>query len=118
MTRAVLGDAIALIRGDRYYTTDFSREFSVVYFSGKTSYVLVTTAAANLTTWGYQDTQRDPNNGGFGGESKNNDVILTLASSLTLSSCTAVPKLLMRHLPRHYPFVSHYYCDCCPSHTF
>ena len=27
MTRAVLGDAVALVRGDRYYTTDFSREF-------------------------------------------------------------------------------------------
>ena len=36
MTRAILGDAIALIRGDRYYTTDFSREFSV-YISDKTS---------------------------------------------------------------------------------
>ena len=36
MTRAVLGDAIALIRGDRYYTTDFSREFSVHIFD-KTS---------------------------------------------------------------------------------
>ena len=36
MTRAVLGDAIALVRGDRYYTTDFSREFSV-YFSDKNS---------------------------------------------------------------------------------
>ena len=32
MTRAVLGDAIALIRGDRYNTTDFSREFSSVHF--------------------------------------------------------------------------------------
>jgi len=58
-----------LIRGDRYYTTDFS--------------------PTNLTTWGYQDTQRDPNNGGFGGE---------------------LPKLLMRHLPRHYPFNSVYGC--------
>lgn len=29
----------------------------------------VTCAAANLTTWGYQDTFRDPHNGGFGGES-------------------------------------------------
>ena len=33
MTHAVLGDAIALIREDRYYTTDFSREF----LSDKTS---------------------------------------------------------------------------------
>lgn len=26
LTRAVLGDAIALIRGDRFYTTDFTRK--------------------------------------------------------------------------------------------
>ncbi|KAJ6487073.1 heme peroxidase [Mycena vitilis] len=67
MMRAVLGDAIALVRGDRFYTTDFT--------------------PANLTTWGYQDCERDPNNGGFGGE---------------------MPKLLSRHLPRHYPYNSVY----------
>ncbi|KAJ3865441.1 heme peroxidase [Lentinula novae-zelandiae] len=69
MTRAILGDAIALVRGDRFYTTDFT--------------------PANLTTWGYQDTMRDPNNGGLGGN---------------------LPKLLTRHLPRHYPFNSVYAC--------
>ncbi|KAF5365312.1 hypothetical protein D9758_005455 [Tetrapyrgos nigripes] len=69
MTRAVLSDAIALIRGDRFYTTAFT--------------------PANLTTWGYQDCIRDPNNGGLGGE---------------------MPKLLMRHLPRHYPYNSVYGC--------
>ncbi|KAJ7160327.1 heme peroxidase [Mycena filopes] len=69
MMRAVLGDAISLVRGDRFYTTDFT--------------------PANLTTWGYQDCLRDPHNGGFGGE---------------------MPKLLMRHLPRHYPFNSVYGC--------
>ncbi|KAF9039702.1 heme peroxidase [Hymenopellis radicata] len=63
MMRAVLGDAIALVRGDRFYTTDFT--------------------PANLTAWGYQDCERDPNNGGF---------------------------LLMRHLPRHYPYNSVYGC--------
>ncbi|KAL0577572.1 hypothetical protein V5O48_004403 [Marasmius crinis-equi] len=68
-TRAVLSDAIALIRGDRFYTTAFT--------------------PANLTTWGYQDCLRDPDNGGFGGE---------------------MPKLLMRHLPRHYPYNSVYGC--------
>jgi hypothetical protein len=35
------------------------------------------TPAASLTTWEYQDTQLDTNNGGFGGECKN-DMILTL----------------------------------------
>ena len=65
MTRAILADAIALVRGDRFYTVDY------------TPY--------NLTSWGYQDCVRDPNNGAFG---------------------AALPKLLMRHLPRHYPAVS------------
>ncbi|KAJ3844035.1 heme peroxidase [Lentinula raphanica] len=69
MTRAILGDAIALVRGDRFYTTDFT--------------------PANLTTWGYQDTLRDPNNGGMGAN---------------------LPKLLTRHLPRHYPYNSVYAC--------
>jgi len=67
MTRAILGDAIALVRGDRFYTTDY------------TPY--------NLTSWGYQDCARDPNNGAFG---------------------AALPKLLFRHLPRHYPANSAY----------
>ncbi|KAJ6481195.1 heme peroxidase [Mycena vulgaris] len=69
MMRAVLGDAIALVRGDRFYTTDFT--------------------PANLTVWGYQNCQRDSHNGGGGGE---------------------LPKLLLRHLPRHYPYNSVYAC--------
>ncbi|KAJ7443813.1 heme peroxidase [Mycena latifolia] len=67
--RAVLGDAIALVRGDKFYTTDFT--------------------PTNLTVWGYQNCQRDRHNGGGGGE---------------------LPKLLLRHLPRHYPFNSVYAC--------
>ena len=73
MTRAVLGDAIALIRGDRYYTTDFSREFLSVHLWQDLN--VSDTAAAILTTWGFQDTQRDPNNGGFGGECKNDKIL-------------------------------------------
>ncbi|KAJ7436075.1 heme peroxidase [Mycena galericulata] len=69
LMRAVLGDAIALVRGDRFYTTDFT--------------------PANLTVWGYQNCQRDPHNGGGGGE---------------------LPKLLLRHLPQHYPYNSVYAC--------
>ncbi|TFK85570.1 heme peroxidase [Polyporus arcularius HHB13444] len=46
MTRAILSDAIALVRGDRFYTTDYT--------------------PANLTAWGFQDCARDPNNGAFG----------------------------------------------------
>ncbi|KAJ7278558.1 heme peroxidase [Mycena rebaudengoi] len=67
--RAILGDAIALIRGDRFYTTDFT--------------------PANLTVWGYQSCQRDLHNGGGGAQ---------------------LPTLLLRHLPRHYPFNSVYAC--------
>ncbi|KDN34439.1 hypothetical protein RSAG8_12471, partial [Rhizoctonia solani AG-8 WAC10335] len=46
MTRAILSDAIALVRGDRFFTTDFT--------------------PANLTSWGMKDVQRDPNNLAFG----------------------------------------------------
>ncbi|KAJ7469076.1 heme peroxidase [Mycena latifolia] len=69
LMRAVLSDVVTLLRGDRFYTTDFTPR--------------------NLTVWGYQDCQRDPHNGGFGGE---------------------MPKLLMRHLPRHYLPTSVYGC--------
>ncbi|KAG5648767.1 hypothetical protein DXG03_000115 [Asterophora parasitica] len=66
-TRGVLGDAIALVRGDRFYTSDFT--------------------PINLTTWGFYDCQRDLNNGAQGG---------------------IIPKLLLRHLPRHFPWNSVY----------
>ncbi|KAH9481020.1 Psi-producing oxygenase A [Psilocybe cubensis] len=48
LTRAVLGDALVLIRGDRFFTTDFTPN--------------------NLTTWGFHDCQRNMNNGGHGSE--------------------------------------------------
>lgn len=48
---------------------------------------LVVCIASNLTTWGFQDCARDPTNGAFG---------------------AAIPKLLLRHLPRHYPANSVY----------
>jgi len=56
-----------MIRGDRFYTSDFT--------------------PANLTAWGFQDCLRDYNNGSFGSE---------------------MPKLLMRVLPRHYPYDNGY----------
>jgi linoleate 10R-lipoxygenase len=46
ISRAILSDAIALTRGDRYFTHDY------------TPY--------NLTAWGFADCQRDPNAFGFG----------------------------------------------------
>ncbi|KAG6917742.1 hypothetical protein DXG01_001280 [Tephrocybe rancida] len=66
-TRGVLGDAIAMVRGDRFYTSNFTPN--------------------NLTTWGFYDCQRDMNNGSGGG---------------------IIPKLMLRHLPRHFPWNSVY----------
>ena len=71
MMKAILSDAIALVRGDRFYTSSFT--------------------PSNLIAWGYQDTKREPNNSGLGG---------------------AFPKLLTRHLPHHYTFVS-FWCSNC-----
>ncbi|GAA5889174.1 hypothetical protein JCM8208_007792 [Rhodotorula glutinis] len=47
ISRAILSDATALVRGDRFFTTDFN--------------------AATLTSWGYQDVQGDPEGGSYGG---------------------------------------------------
>jgi len=47
-SRAILSDAIALTRGDRFFTHDF------------TPY--------NLTTWGFADCQRNPKGFGFGSQ--------------------------------------------------
>jgi linoleate 10R-lipoxygenase len=46
ISRAILSDAIALTRGDRFFTHDFT--------------------PFNLTAWGFTDCQRDPNAFGFG----------------------------------------------------
>ncbi|KAK0467084.1 linoleate diol synthase [Desarmillaria tabescens] len=46
ISRAILSDAIALTRGDRFFTRDFT--------------------PANLTSWGFADCQRDPKAFGFG----------------------------------------------------
>ncbi|OAX39674.1 heme peroxidase [Rhizopogon vinicolor AM-OR11-026] len=46
ITRAILSDAIALTRGDRFFTQDFTPD--------------------NMTAWGFTDCQRDPNGYGFG----------------------------------------------------
>ncbi|KAI5117214.1 hypothetical protein M0805_003501 [Coniferiporia weirii] len=47
ISRAILADAVALVRGDRFLTTDFT-----VY---------------NLTSWGYQDCFPQENDGSYGG---------------------------------------------------
>ncbi|KAF6760375.1 heme peroxidase [Ephemerocybe angulata] len=67
ISRAILADAVCLTRGDRFFTTDFT--------------------PGNLTSWGFQDCQYDPQDGSYGG-------LLT--------------KLLFRTLPNHYPRGSAY----------
>ncbi|KAF9047120.1 heme peroxidase [Hymenopellis radicata] len=61
VSRAILSDAIALTRGDRFFTQDYT--------------------PANLTTWGFEDCQRDPNAFGFG---------------------SALGKLFLRTLPKEF----------------
>ncbi|KAJ7191786.1 heme peroxidase [Mycena pura] len=63
MSRAILSDAVCLTRGDRFLTLDFT--------------------PLNLTAWGYNDCQLDPEDGSCGG------------GMLT--------KLLFRTLPAYYP---------------
>ncbi|THH32027.1 hypothetical protein EUX98_g2160 [Antrodiella citrinella] len=46
ISRAILSDAIALTRGDRFYTADYT--------------------PFNMTSWGFQDCQRDPSAPGYG----------------------------------------------------
>lgn len=46
MSRAILSDAIALTRGDRFFTADHT--------------------PFNMTAWGFQDCQRDPSSPGYG----------------------------------------------------
>lgn len=47
ISRAILGDAVMLTRGDRYLTTEFT--------------------PSNLTTWGFNDCKYDPLDGSYGG---------------------------------------------------
>ncbi|PSS35388.1 hypothetical protein PHLCEN_2v1661 [Hermanssonia centrifuga] len=46
ISRAILSDAIALTRGDRFFTSDYT--------------------PFNMTTWGFADCQRDPSAPGYG----------------------------------------------------
>lgn len=46
ISRAILSDAIALVRGDRLFTADYTPH--------------------NLTAWGYNDCQKNPEGAGFG----------------------------------------------------
>lgn len=47
MSRAILADAVALVRGDRHFTYDLT--------------------PFNLTSWGFTESSRNPDNAGWGG---------------------------------------------------
>jgi linoleate 10R-lipoxygenase len=85
MSRAILADAVALTRGDRFMTIDFTRMWPLP--PGPTSIADIISQAFNLTTWGYNDCQADTADGSFGG---------------------MMTKLLFRHLPDYYPAGSAY----------
>ena len=59
-----------MVRGDRYYTTDFTRKLPMIpWLKHWVLNVPYELKAMNLTAWGYHDCQRHRDNGGFGGES-------------------------------------------------
>ncbi|KAG2756242.1 hypothetical protein P692DRAFT_20588182, partial [Suillus brevipes Sb2] len=70
ISRAILSDAFALTRGDRFYTQDF------------TPY--------NLTAWGFADCQQDPNAYGFGSSSARCPTT-TAKTVSTLGSLSSTP---------------------------
>lgn len=80
-----------------------------------------TLLAANLTTWGFYDCQRDMNNGARGAMSKFKPSAAHWALKLdawwTNSLMSLVPKLLLRHLPQQYTWVStlHYFFSQLPN---
>ncbi len=84
-SRAILADAVALTRGDRFLTVDFTRMRPSPPHLTSVSNII--SQAFNLTTWGYNDCQADTADGCYGG-------MLT--------------KLLFRHLPDYYPTGSAY----------
>jgi linoleate 10R-lipoxygenase len=85
ISRAILTDAVCLTRGDRFLTTDLTREH--FYLSALIYDINLLLSATNLTSWGYQDCAREGNNGSMGGN---------------------VCKLLFRNLPQYYPERSAY----------
>ena len=88
MSRAILADAVALTRGDRFLTVDFTRMWSSPHLTSDSDIdITIISQAFNLTTWGYNDCQPDTADGSYGG-------MLT--------------KLLFRHLPDYYPAGSAY----------
>lgn len=85
MSRSILADAVALIRGDRFLTTEYTGTPSRICMS--LPLFLTHFSAFNLTSWGFKDVETTDDNGSLGG-------MLT--------------KLLFRTLPRHYTSKSIY----------
>ncbi|KAH8809675.1 heme peroxidase [Flagelloscypha sp. PMI_526] len=67
ISRAILADIVCLTRGDKFFTVELTPH--------------------NLTAWGYNDCQVDPNDGSYGG---------------------MISKILFRNLPDYYPKNSAY----------
>jgi linoleate 10R-lipoxygenase len=84
ISRAILADAIALTRGDRFFTADF------------TPY--------NMTAWGFADCQRDPSGFGFG-STLGRLLLRTLPKHFTYNSVYTwfplmVPQAMKPHLEK------------------
>ncbi|KAF7982555.1 hypothetical protein HWV62_27534 [Athelia sp. TMB] len=83
VSRAILSDAIALTRGDRFFTQDYT--------------------PFNMTAWGYNDCQRDPNGAGFG-SMLGRLFLRTLPEHFTENSVYTcmLGRLFLRTLPEHF----------------
>lgn len=66
ISRTILADAVALVRGDRFMCDDNTRACIASAPNARTL-THMTTIAENLTAWGYQYTQTDPGDGSYGG---------------------------------------------------
>ncbi|KAF8653539.1 hypothetical protein AX16_003904 [Volvariella volvacea WC 439] len=81
ISRAILSDAIALTRGDRFFTHDYTPH--------------------NLTAWGFADCQRDPNAFGFG-STLGRLFLRTLPNNFTENSVyTFFPLMLPSEMKTH-----------------
>ena len=123
-TRAVLGDAIAMVRGDRYSTIDFTRKPSFSFMDYDCMLILSRMKAANLTAWGYEDCRRHFNNGGNGAESQSEHSPLTLNISSNISCHVQCPNSLhVYYLATSHMHVSIHHFICfsfaltCSSRT-
>jgi len=65
ISRAILADATALTRGDRFLTVNFTRKSNICGIIS--AFNTCCEPAFDLTSWGFQDCQYDKNDGSYGG---------------------------------------------------